>query len=70
MFETREQVLEKILEQPKPSCPHCKEEMNIWEVPPFNFSDGLGWGAPFLYLCFNDECPLYTKGWGRQIADY
>jgi hypothetical protein len=39
MFETREQVLEKILEQPKPSCPHCKEEMNIWEVPPFNFRD-------------------------------
>jgi hypothetical protein len=70
MFETREQVLEKILEQPKPFCPHCKEEMNIWEVPPFNFSDGLGWGAPFLFLCFNDACPLYTKGWEHIEETY
>ena len=70
MFETREQVLEKILEQPKPFCPHCKEEMNIWEVPPFNFSDGLGWGVPFLYLCFNDDCPLYKQGWDHIEDNY
>jgi hypothetical protein len=70
MFETREQVLEKILEQPKPFCPHCKEEMNIWEVPPFNFSDGLGWGVPFLFLCFNDDCPLYKQGWDHIEETY
>ena len=70
MFETREQVLEKILEQPKPFCPHCKKEMNIWEVPPFNFSDGLGWGVPFLYLCFNDDCPLYKQGWDHIEDTY
>jgi len=62
-LETKEQVLEKILEQEKPKCPHCKQEMSIWEVPPINFSDGLGWGEPYLYVCFNDECPLYKKGW-------
>ena len=70
MFETREQVLEKILEQPKPVCPHCNQEMNIWEVPPFNFSDGLGWGVPFLYLCFNDECSLYTQGLDHIEENY
>jgi hypothetical protein len=70
MFETREQVLEKILEKPKPQCPHCNKEMSIWEVPPFNFSDGLGWGVPFLYLCFNDECPLYRQGWEHIEATY
>ena len=70
MFETREQVLEKILEQPKPFCPHCKEEMSIWEVPPFNFSDGLGWGVPFLFLCFNDNCPLYKRGWDHIEETY
>ena len=70
MFETREQVLEKILEQPRPICPHCNQEMNIWEVPPFNFSDGLGWGVPFLYLCFNDECSLYTQGWDHIEENY
>ena len=70
MFETREQVLEKILEQPKPFCPHCKKEMSIWEVPPFNFSDGLGWGVPFLFLCFNDDCPLYKQGWDHIEDTY
>jgi len=62
-FETREEVLEKILEQEKPKCPHCGLEMSLWEVPPINFSDGLGWGVPYLFVCFNDECPLYVKGW-------
>ncbi len=70
MFETREQVLEKILEQPKPFCPHCKKEMSMWEVPPFNFSDGLGWGVPFLFLCFNDDCPLFKQGWDHIEETY
>lgn len=63
MFETKEQVLEKILTAKKPTCPHCNEEMSLWEVPPINYSDGLGWGTPYLYLCFNDKCPLFEAGW-------
>ena len=70
MFETREQVLEKVMAQPKPSCPHCGTEMNLWEVPPMNVGDGLGWGAPFLFLCFNDECPLYQQGWKNMKENY
>ena len=70
MFETREQVLEKIMTQPKPGCPHCGTEMNLWEVPPMNVGDGLGWGAPFLFLCFNDECPLYREGWDHLKENY
>jgi len=70
MFETREQVLEKIMTQPKPGCPHCGTEMNLWEVPPMNVGDGLGWGAPFLFLCFNDECPLYREGWDHMKENY
>jgi hypothetical protein len=70
MFETREQVLEKIMAQPKPSCPHCGTEMNLWEVPPMNVGDGLGWGAPFLFLCFNDECPLFQQGWKNMKENY
>ncbi|MFC1829713.1 zinc ribbon domain-containing protein [Thermodesulfobacteriota bacterium] len=69
-FETKEQVLEKIMSQEKPVCPHCDQEMNLWEVPPFNFSDGLGWGTPYLYLCFNDECPLYVQGWDNLMENY
>lgn len=69
-FETREQVLEKILAEKKPACPHCLAEMNIWEVPPFSFSDGLGWGVPFLFVCFNDECPPYVRGWDDLMENY
>ena len=69
-FETKEQVLEKILSQEKPKCPHCDKEMNLWEVPPFSFSDGLGWGTPYLFVCFNDECPFYVHGWENLEENY
>ena len=62
-FETKQEVLERILSQEKPLCRYCNEDMKLWEVPPFTFSDGLGWGTPYLYICFNDECPPYVKGW-------
>lgn len=69
-FETREQVLERVLEMDRPKCPHCNQEMSIYEVPPMTFSDGLGWGTPYLFICFNDECPLYTQGWEHMEATY
>ncbi len=69
-FETKEEVLEKVLSKEKPECPHCNKEMSLWEVPPISFSDGLGWGAPYLYVCFNDECSLYKKGWENIEEHY
>jgi hypothetical protein len=62
-IETREETLDKILEEERPRCPHCQQEMDLWEVPPVNFSDGLGWGVPYLYVCFNNDCPLFKGGW-------
>jgi hypothetical protein len=69
-FETKEQVLERVMAQEKPHCPHCGEEMKIWEVPPINVGDGLGWGTPYLFLCFNDECSLYKQGWDDMMENY
>ena len=69
-FETKEQVLERILTQPKPNCPTCGEEMNLWEVPPVNVGDGLGWGTPYLYICFNDDCSCYQQGWDHLKENY
>lgn len=69
-LETKEQVLERLLDQPKPVCPHCGEEMQIWEIPPVAFSDGLGWDSPYMYVCFNDECPLYVNGWENLWENY
>ncbi|MBT7889202.1 MAG: zinc ribbon domain-containing protein [Deltaproteobacteria bacterium] len=62
-FETKEELLEKYIKMDKPRCPHCEQDMTLWEVPPINFSDGLGWGSPYLFICFNDDCPSYKKGW-------
>jgi hypothetical protein len=69
-FETREEVLEKVLQMTKPCCPHCGVEMSLWEVPPINFSDGLGWGEPFLFVCFNDACPSFISGWDHIGEHY
>ena len=69
-FETKEQILEKIISKEKPKCPHCHQEMSIWEVPPVEVGDGLGWGTPFLFICFNDECPLYEQGWENMRENY
>ena len=50
------------------NCPHCGQKLNKWSTPSFNFSDGLGWCTPFLYVCFNDECKFYVNSW-KQMAD-
>ncbi len=68
--ETKNDVLERVIEQKKPLCPHCNLEMSIWEVPPMSFSDGLGWGAPYLFVCFNDECPPFKAGWDHIYENY
>ncbi|MFP4572179.1 MAG: zinc ribbon domain-containing protein [Desulfobacterales bacterium] len=70
MFETKEQVLEKIMAQEKPLCPHCGQEMKIWEIPPIAVGDGLGWDSPYMYVCFNDECPLFVEGWDNLWENY
>jgi len=69
-FETKEQVLEDILSKEKPKCPHCDKEMSLWEVPSIAMGDGLGWGTPYLYICFNDNCSMYKKGWENIQENY
>ncbi len=69
-IETKEQVLERMMTQPKPKCQHCGEEMSIWETPLMTFSDGLGWGSPYMFMCTNDECPLYAQGWQNIEENY
>ncbi len=69
-FETLEEVRQKVFSMTKPQCPACGQEMTIYEVPPINFSDGLGWGEPYLFVCFNDECPLYKGGWDHINETY
>jgi len=67
---TREDVYNKMVNEKRPVCPHCNQEMVIWECPLMTFSDGLGWGTPFLFVCFNDDCSLYLKGWENIMEHY
>jgi hypothetical protein len=58
-------MLERVLiylEQ-KHICPHCQTELTLCNAPPMHVGDGLGWGSEFLFICLNDECPLFVNGW-------
>ena len=69
-FETKDDVLLRVLTQEKPTCRYCGEKMSIWEVPQFLFEDGSGWGTPYLFVCFNNRCPLYAQGWKHIRKNY
>ncbi len=69
-IQTKEDVLKKIMDSPTPVCPHCDETMSLWAEPDINFSDGLGWGEPYLFVCFNNECPPFVAGWDRIKEEF
>jgi hypothetical protein len=47
----------------KKDCPHCNEPMLKWWAASNEFGDGLGFCTDILLVCFNNECPMYVKGW-------
>lgn len=46
------------MQEDKTICPHCGKKMSKWKTPSLST-----WTAEFFYVCFNDECPYYVKGW-------
>ncbi|MGD9504259.1 MAG: ogr/Delta-like zinc finger family protein [Syntrophobacteraceae bacterium] len=45
----------------KTICPYCGKRMCKWEVPLMST-----WSASYFYVCFNDECSYYVKGWSHM----
>ena len=41
-----------------PICPYCQKKMDKWKAPPWT-----DWNTDFLFVCFNDDCPYFVKGW-------
>ena len=50
--------------------PHCKQKMSCCDSPPIHVGDGLGWGADVMFVCLNDECPLFVRGWEQIERQY
>lgn len=42
-------------------CPHCGDKMRKWLVPDNPFA--CTWDNDFMYICFNDSCSYYNRGW-------
>ncbi|MDA8164599.1 MAG: zinc ribbon domain-containing protein [Desulfobacteraceae bacterium] len=51
-------------------CPHCKQRLSCCQAPPFHVGDGLGWGSEVMFVCLNDDCPLFANSWQRFEEQY
>jgi hypothetical protein len=49
----------------RPACPHCGARLKKWLVP-----EGATWTEEFFYVCFNDACPYYRRGWEWMMQRY
>jgi SAM-dependent methyltransferase len=41
-------------------CPHCDEPLTKFELANSPFCE---WPNPFMYVCFNNDCPYLVGGW-------
>ena len=48
-------------------CPYCQAKLKKWAVPDNPFVQT--WDNDFMYICFNDECPYFVRGWDKMYMD-
>jgi SAM-dependent methyltransferase len=47
-------------------CPYCGQRMKKWKVPDNPFCQT--WENDHMFICFNDLCPYYVRGWDVMYA--
>ena len=50
------------MSEDKTICPHCGEKMSKWRTP-----GESTWGETHWYVCFNDECAYFVRGWDHML---
>ena len=70
MVVTKADVYEKVIFAERPICPYCGNEMKVWAPYQTGFVCGSRWGTPYLFICANDECPLFVDGWENMRQTY
>jgi len=48
-------------------CPYCGERLKKWLVPDNPFCQT--WDNDYMYICFNDRCPYYVRGWDHLCSE-
>ena len=46
-------------------CPYCNRRLRKWQVPQTAFTE---WPNEHLYLCVNDDCQYFVRGWDVMAA--
>ena len=49
----------------KDICKHCGNPLSKFK-PPIE----MNWGDVIQYVCFNDDCSYYVKGWDWMLEKY
>jgi len=49
----------------RPTCPHCGDRLKKWLVPV-----EASWEEGFFFVCFNNDCAYYRKGWEWMKEQY
>ena len=44
-------------------CPYCGDRLKKYEVPHCVYEIDYWYEADYLYICFNDSCPYFERGW-------